>query len=261
MNNTVHITFDEGTMGSLKMYLGTDINVVCLDAYLGFGDISNVEDFNTRKSDYQLLFKHMFFEPLETPPNKEQILRFYKEINKFKNLSTCFKIYASKKYIHEYCGLLYVCSLLQNEKLYLFDFPEKYSRPDWYLNDLINRKVETDNLTYSLINHEEKDSYNGQWIQLKEINSELRVIENNKIINHKYSDYYDYIKSFYSNGKEQDYIKIIGNILDKQNNLDYSQLVMISNKMIDNGELKIIREEPDKYYHLAKKVFVLPNEN
>ncbi len=261
MNNTVHITFDEGTVGSLKMYLGTDINVVCLDTYLGFGNISDVEDFNTRKSDYQLLFKQMFFEPLETPPNKEQILRFYKEINKLKNTSTCFKIYASKKYIHEYCGLLYVCSLLQNEKLYLFDFPEKYSRPDYYLEDLINHKVKTDNLTYSLINQEEKDSNNSQWISLKENNSELRVIENNKIINHKYSDYYDYIKSFYSNDKEQNYIKIIGNILDEQKTLNYSQLLMISNKMIDDRELKIIREEPRKPDYYAKRVFVLPNEN
>ena len=138
MKDTVHITFDLGTVGSLKQYFGTNTDIICLDALLGFGDISNIENIKSRKDDYLMLYKQMFFKPLSTPPNNKALYKFKNRINKVKGSSKSFMIYASKTYIHEYCGLLYICDLLKNETLYLFDYPDKYTRPDWYLSDLIH---------------------------------------------------------------------------------------------------------------------------
>ncbi len=250
----IHIVFNDGDGGDLIRWLKKDAKIFNFPAYLQFGDISKVESYKTRKSDYLLLERQMFFKQESNPSNHGQFLKFYKMVDRNKWMQRTFLLYADKKCSEDYCDLLYVCELLKNERLCVIDFPED-KNPDIHIYDILCED-ESHELTYSLITSEDKERYINEWNSLKKTNAELRVIENGKIVSHKYSDYYDYIKSYYPKDKEIDFMKVIGEILGENGPLDYHQLIIVTNKMIDDGELEIVRVEPDKWYEFAKKVFV-----
>ena len=107
---------------------------------------------------------------------------------------TIIRIRSSKKNDDEYMLLLFLCNFLKDKinKINLV-FANDYNKFLCSINALDYRKI-NDVLKYEkTLSKDEIKAYAKEWNDLVEINSELRVLENEKVKNKKYSDYYDII--------------------------------------------------------------------
>ena len=248
----VHIVFSSTAVDELKSIYGVDAKILWFPENLEYGNISKVGDYKTRKDDNVYLNKYQYEgSPEEFDFFIKDTLRFYKKIEKY-DTSNEFYIYASNKNSHEYCGLLYMCYLLKNYNISVINLPFGYKRTEEYIAHLKKNK---NTLRFKRLNSHKKEQYIEEWKEIKSENANLRVLKIRKLKGFKYSDYYDLVKSYYTDDAE-DYMKVIGKILENDKTLTYYQLLIISNKMIDEGVLKIVEVKPKETCLFHNSVYV-----
>lgn len=169
--------------GCLKHYYKSnsinDYIIFPLGMSLSIGDIKNNRiDFLRRfYQDYNYNYTELLIEILNNITN-----------------DTIIRIWSSKKNDDEYMLLLFLCNFLKDKinKINVV-FANDYNKFLCSINALDYRKI-NDVLKYEkTLSKDEIKAYAKEWNDLVEINSELRVLENEKVKNKKYSDYYDII--------------------------------------------------------------------
>lgn len=154
------------------------------------------------------------------------------------------------------CGFLYVCDLLKDSEcpVTVVKLPVEVKRADkvtvryrgWgeVEPQLFGKFAEE----YSVsLNKETILKYAEEWRKLREENSLLRAVENGKVISAG-EDYYDgIIRGCFPKGSCS-IAEIIGNVLAKELAVSDFLIAQRIKAFIDSGELKIIKESPDRFY-------------
>lgn len=109
------------------------------------------------------------------------------------NSDTKIRIWSSKKDDDDYMLLLFLCNFLKDKTnkisvIFSSDYKSVSS-----INTLDYKEIESLLNYEKSLSEEEIQLFSNQWENLFEINSELRVLDEGKVKNKKYADYYDNI--------------------------------------------------------------------
>ena len=158
---------------------------------------------------------------------------------------TIIRIWSSKKNDDEYMLLLFLCNFLKDKinKINLV-FANDYNKFLCSINALDYRKI-NDVLKYEkTLSKDEIKAYAKEWNDLVEINSELRVLENKKVKNKKYSDYYDIILNILKEIAPCKTSILIAECMGKEVLNDAGDLVYLTliDQLIDLKKIKIVKK-------------------
>lgn len=231
MLETIEVCEGYSCAGVIKRYQAEeDINnrIIPFSLFLSIGDIKN----------NRIEFLKKFCSEVD----------FYKE-NSLKTLlrnineNTHIRIWSSKKDDDDYLLVLYLCYHLKDKctnisVIYTSDYAEHV----WSLNSIDYSEV------YKLLKYENKlskaeiNDLSNKWMDLVDTNSELRVIENGKVLNKKYSDYDDIILNNLTKLGKCKISNLIASLMVQFAINDAGDLVYmyLINRLIDNHKIKVI---------------------
>ena len=219
--------------GCLKRYYESinkkDYQVIPLGMFLSVGDI---------KGDRLSFLKELIDEEYDNS-------NFIEELISSVNENTIIRVFSSKKDNDSYLVLLYICNLLKGKvKGINVIFTNNYNEHSYSINVMDYKEID------SLLNYEkeltgdEMIKYSNQWEELVETNSELRLLENGKIINKKYSDYDSIILDKLSEIGQCKIADLVGklmseSLIDTTESVVYYYLV---DKLISNNKIKVVNK-------------------
>ncbi len=177
---TIDITSSVSGAYTLKEYYkrnnNNDYCIFCVPLLLSLGDIKN------HLFDREVVYND-FYE------NVEELKNTIDDLLNSINKDTTIRIYSSKIDIDDYLLMLYICNLLKDKDntikvVFVSDYKDAFSLgalDTTEVKEVLNNEI--------ILTKVEINNYSKDWEELININSELRVLENNKVINKNYSDY------------------------------------------------------------------------
>ncbi|MBS5112417.1 MAG: hypothetical protein KHZ15_07000 [Coprobacillus cateniformis] len=235
-DDIVDILFGGVCIGDLRMnriklnYLSFDFNLYLGDISLGLSSLQRrkVYDMDTKYCDED--YQDFAY---------EDIKKFEQSIQKFHKI----RIWASLRCPNDYMNLLYLVSRYSNKDIYVVSIPPCQNKD--YYNQTIYDKVEfcekLDNLydlEYHLLTELEKQELSEEWEKQVKINSDIRLLENEIIVNKSYSDYFQLVLSVI----DEEYLDA-WDICDRCHLSYITMLQVILNEMVDKQILDIELEE------------------
>lgn len=172
---------------------------------LDFGNISHADEYESRKEDYiQNLF--CFDHPEDFVYEKE----CFELLNSLKNEKRKIRIWANNRCCEELCFLYFLMSFLKEKDIYCVDIPIDQNKEDrrfdtyTYTSNLKN----LDCISYYRVDNKTKYESEQKWNELKNINSNLRILKDNKIYSINYDDAVDIELDVLN--KEENVMQLIG---------------------------------------------------
>ena len=209
-------------------------NIIKFDTVFSIADLSNIENYEI------YLPKKIYLEDV--------IYSFKPEMNKLDNSienNHKIRIWCSHKEINSYLLFLFICNYLKNKDceicvVYSEEYKEECYSPSCMTSEELEKLSE---LEHSLTN---KDIiiFSNEWLKVKEINSEMRIIENGKVKSVSY-DYYD--KVILEKLKNLGQVKesnLIGSLMADYN-IGETIFVYLVNRLIRINKIEIVEKDED----------------
>lgn len=198
-----------------------DYCIFCLPLVLSIGDIKNdLFDRDVLDNDF-----------------KEDIEKLLNSINQ----DSIIRIYSSKIDIDDYLLMLYICNLLKDKDntikvVFVSDYKDVFSLgalDTSEIKEVLNKEIE--------LTKEEANNYSKEWEELINVNSELRVFENNRVINKNYSDYDDIILNELDKLGQCKIPVLVGNLLANAITTSYEVQTYsyLVERLIKNNKIKL----------------------
>ena len=222
---TIDITSSVSGAYTLKEYYKrnniNDYCIFCLPLLLSIGDIKN----------------HLFDREMVYDNFKKSIDDLLNSINQ----DTIIRIYSSKIDIDDYLLMLYICNLLKDKDntikvVFVNDYKDVFSLgalDTTEVKEVLNKEIE--------LTEEQVNNYSKEWEELINVNSEIRVFENNKVINKSYSDYDDIILNELDKLGQCKIPVLVGNLLANAITTSYEVQTYsyLVERLIKNNKIKI----------------------
>ncbi|MBE6158448.1 MAG: DUF1835 domain-containing protein [Firmicutes bacterium] len=229
---TIDITSSvSGTYTLKEYYKRNDIKdycIFCLPLLLSIGDIKN------HLFDREVVYND-FYE------NVEELKNTIDDLLNSINKDTTIRIYSSKLNIDDYLLMLYICNLLKDKDntikvVFVSDYKDVFS-----LGALDTTEIKEIFNKENILTKEEVNNYSKEWEELINVNSELRVFENNKVINKNYSDYDDIILNELDKLGQCKIPVLVGNLLANAITTSYEVQTYsyLVERLIKNNKIKI----------------------
>ncbi|MBR0461918.1 MAG: DUF1835 domain-containing protein [Erysipelotrichaceae bacterium] len=207
----IDIFFDAVSAGTFDLLMPDNTDVMFFDLLLSFGNIADVNDFESRRKDY-LSIVPKFHDKAITDNIWWGSFARNNGIDRLRSSGSKIRIWASKRASDDLCGLYYLCSELTDNDLYLVDIPMNgdsrvnYNDVICYLSgnsdgtfnmiDPSEKEAEYYNdfhkgIIFNRINDDKKKEYADKWRKLVEENSDLRTYDRGVVTSYYYDDYYD----------------------------------------------------------------------
>lgn len=209
-------------------------NIIKFDTVFSIADLSNIENYEI------YLPKKIYLEDI--------IYSFKPEMDKLDNLienNHKIRIWCSHKEINSYLLFLFICNYLKDKDceicvVYSEEYKEECYSPSCMTSEELEKLSE---LEHSLTN---KDiiNFSNEWLKVKEINSEMRIIENGKVKSVSY-DYYD--KVILEKLKNLGQVKesnLIGSLMADYN-IRETIFVYLVNRLIRINKIEIVEKDKD----------------
>ena len=137
--------------------------------------------------------------------------------------------------------MLYICNVLKDKAntskvVFVSDYKDVFSLgalDTTEVKEVLNKEIE--------LTKEEANNYSKEWKELINVNSELRVFENNKVINKNYSDYDDIILNELDKLGQCKIPVLVGNLLANAITTSYEVQTYsyLVERLIKNNKIKI----------------------
>ena len=229
---TIDITSSVSGAYTLKEYYKrNDINdycIFCLPLLLSIGDIKN------HLFDREVVYNDFYENVVEFKNTIDDLLNSI-------NQDTIIRIYSSKINIDDYLLMLYICNLLKDKDntikvVFVSDYKDVFSLgalDTTEVKEVLNKEIE--------LTEEQVNNYSKEWEELINVNSELRVFENNKVINKNYSDYDDIILNELDKLGQCKIPVLVGNLLANAITTSYEVQTYsyLVERLIKNNKIKI----------------------
>lgn len=238
----IDICDDYGSKNCLKGYYDlknvTDYFIISTELSLGIGDIKNNHIDFLRKLYNDSLFENDSLKILDNV-----------------NTDTIFRIWSSKKDNDSYLLLLYVCYLLKDKNVNIHVvYSTDYNENALSISSIESKEIEEVLKYEKVLSFDEINNYAKKWCELVEVNSDLRIIENEEIINKNYSDYDDIILMYLSEENECSIAQliaklVIGHVINDVGDIVYLYLI---NRLIDMEKIKVVKKESNLYQSIIE---------
>ena len=217
--------------GCLKQYYEAnnidDYKIIFVWQILTIGDIKyNRMDF--LKNEFQFEPDHNWKEEL---------------FNNIDN-NTKIRIWSSKASSSDYLLLPYLCNLLKDKCNNIsVVYSTDYNKEAWSINFLSSREIKPILKYEKDLTKDEINNFSDEWEELVEANSELRILEDGKIVNKKYSDYDNLIINTLKGLGRCKYAVLLSNLLERNaiNEIDDSIYFYLVNRLINKNKIKIVK--------------------
>ena len=222
----IDICYDISGMSTLrKYYINNNIkeySIIYLPLALSIGDIKN-DLYNRTIFDVEL---------------KSKINELLNSIND----NTIIRVFSSRINVEEYLLLLFICNLFKNknnkvEVIFTSDYLNVHTLGALSYEEIVNVLKNKKELS-----KKEIKQYSKMWDNIVKINSEVRVLEKNKIINKKYSDFDEIIiNTLEKLGKCRE-TQLIGKLLANSitSSFDVNVYGYLVDRLINNNEINVI---------------------
>lgn len=235
-NETLEIIFSGSLFISLNE-LKNEENIVLIKAQFNLADLSSIQN-------------DMLVVPKKFPQNKESnnISKEKRLIKSAIDSGKKIRIWASSTDIYSYLGMLYVCSLVGNKQCGLYvTFSDELNSEFHSPGCLMTKELEQLEQYEHRLTEEEIKNYSLLWENIVKNNSQMRIIEDDKILNVNY-DYYDskIIKTLQFIGKCRKIDLIIE--LEKSIYVNDSLLIVLIDELINTRKINIIEKVSNHLY-------------
>ncbi len=236
---TVEVCSDYGACGVLKKAQNDNDNIrIAFPLCLSIGNLSDIEKFD-RQFLNELGSRYFGIN------FKEDIELIYNEIKKGSKI----RIWTSHKSNDDYLLFLYLCDVLKDklDNIYVV-YSDEYNEYCWSLNCMDYLEVRQLFVKEYELSKTEINEYAKKWQQIRQVNSELRIIENRQIKNLSFNYYDEEILLRLKQKGECTIASLIGElmgdlVINDMNDLEYLYLInhLIKKNMIE------ITEKGDKH--------------
>lgn len=233
------------SVGVIKKYQdkhNIDNLIIPLALFLSIGDIKNNREEFLRKICPEIDFKSS---------NEEFLNELFKNIDKDTNV----RIWSSKKNDDDYLLVLYLCNILKDKcdnisVIYTSDYNE-YAIS---LNAVDYKEIKNLLDYEKILTKEEIEQFSKEWINLENINSQMRILENGIVTNKNYSDYDNIILSKLENIGESTIANLIGNLMVDFTINDAGDLVylFLIDRLIENKKIVISKKGERHFVDIIK---------
>ncbi len=231
----IDICEDYGGLGCLKKYyvdLGIkDYNIYAMGLNLAIGDLKHNRD---------AFLKELYEDP------EWQYHNYLEDVANGLNDDTILRVWSSKKNDNDYLLLLYVCNYFKGKinNLHIV-FCDDYNENICSIAATDAKEIKGMLEYEQELTKEEIQEYARLWNGLLEANSELRVLEEGKVKNKKYADYYTDILDILREEKEITIANLIAKcmvnkVINDAGSIIYSYLI---DKLISMGKIKVIEKK------------------
>ena len=231
---TIDICEGFAACGCLKHYYESnnikDYIIFPLGMSLSIGDIKN----------NRIDFLRRFYQD-----NNYDYTELLNEISNNITNDTIIRIWSSKKNDDEYMLLLFLCNFLK-DKINTINvvFSSDYNELQYSINFLDYKKVNNVLKYEKTLSKDKIKAYAKEWNNLVEINSEIRTLEDGKVKNKKYSNYYDIILNILKERTPCKIGNLVGECMGKEilnDARDFVYLTLID-QLIDLNKIKIVKQ-------------------
>jgi len=231
--------------GVIKRYQNeNNINnlIIPFALFLSIGDIKNNREEFLKKLYPEIDFKSS---------NEEFLNELLNNIDE----NTKIRIWSSKKNDDDYLLVLYICYLLKDKCTNIsVIYTSDYNEYTYTLGAMDYKEVE-DLLKYEKsLTQEEIACLSDEWNSLVDVNSELRVIENDKMENKKYSDYDEIILDTLKDLEECTIANLVGRLMINFtiNSTSDSVYLYLIDRLIENKKIKITKKGERHFVDIIK---------
>lgn len=220
--------------GCLKAYYQennkSDFQIIAMCLNLSIGDIKN---------DHLSFIKKLYG---DTRHNyNESINRLLNSIDK----NSIIRVWSSNRNADDYLLLLYICNLLKNkcDNIYVV-YSTDYNENAVSINGMDYREINKLLKNEKQLTTHEINTLSNEWNKLIGINSELRVLENGRIVNKQYSDYDDIILAKLKELKQCRISDLVSELIANFviNDSDSSVYLYLIDRLIYDNKIKIIEK-------------------
>lgn len=233
---------------------------VC-ESPLGVGVIKQYYE-NNNTSDYTIIGMWLNLSVGDIKNNHLSYIRELYQIDNYGNndainellnnidIDTNIRIWSSKGDDDDYLLLLFICNLLKGKCNNIsVIFSTDYNEYAWSINAIDYKEIEPMLKYEKKLTIEDIEKYSIEWNRQVEFNSELRVLENGKIINKKFSDYDDIILDRLNNMGKCKIANLIADmminrVINDSGDLLYLYLI---DRLIEQNKIRIV-ERKEKHF-------------
>lgn len=215
---------------------------IALPMFLSIGDIKNDRE--------------KFLEKL-CPKTNFYIEESLKNLLNNITIDTKIRIWSSKKNADDYLLLLFLCNYLKdNCNNISVIYTSDYSDFTWSLKSMNSNEISKLLKYEHELSESEIKKLSDQWLELIGQNSELRVMENGKILNKKYSDYDNIILSCLKKLGKCRICDLVVSLMSDYvlNDVDDLIYMYLIQRLIKNNKIKIIEKGEREFVNIIKAV-------
>jgi|GEM_PF-145476 len=221
-----------------------DSNIIDMGLFLSFGDISNLNS--------EIFRSALIYDDIPVKAKRDELLKL---INNYSKI----RIWNSTGDAEDYCNFLYTLEILNSAKvnveINVIDGYEQKVDKNGNLDEIQTISQRSEEEVKELINKEEKlepekiKEYLYLWNTLKSENKYMRIIKDKKLVSVE-QNYFDDIIIYYM---KKDYrpnytiVQLLGLLMLKFN-IGETFFVTRIDKLIENGEIKLIKKDDNRYY-------------
>ena len=253
MENTIEVVSNLSSNGLLLKSSIKNENIVLLDMHLDIGDLKELKNYkrsflksigyNVDVADYSNKIKFL----LDNARNNKKI-----------------RIWSSHKNSNEYLTVLYICNLLEkyDAELYVV-YSDEISSEAKSVGELDKEEIKNVDALERKLLKEEIIMYSKTWNSLLNDNSDIRYISFDNTIK---SCSYDYLEEKILNELKKYNEVRVGKFISNLKidciitEIDYSEYPYLVERLINKGEIKVIKKCDDLFDCLIKKEKFISNK-
>lgn len=209
-------------------------NIIKFDAMFSIADLSNIDNYEIHLS------KKIYLEDV--------IYSFKSEMNKVDNSIANhhkIRIWCSHKENNSYLLFLFICNYLKNKDCEIYVvYSEEYKEECYSPSCMTSEELEKLSKLEHLLTSKDIINFSNEWLKIKEINSEMRILENGKVKSVSY-DYFD--KTILEKLKKIEPTKeshLIGSLMADYNT-GVTIFIYLVNRLIEINKIEILETDED----------------
>lgn len=231
---TTEIIYSDSTVGSMSKSKLNKNEIIKFDTIFSIADLSNIENYEI------YLPKKIYL---------ENIIYNFKsridELNKSIKNKNKIRIWSSHKEINSYLLLLYLCNYLKNYKCDIFVvYSNEYDEECYSPSCMLYEELEKLSHLEHKLTKEEILSFSNEWVNIRNINSEMRILENNKVKSVSYDYFDDEILEKLKKLGAVKQIHLIGQLVADHHMID-TIFVYLINRLIRLNKIDIVEKDED----------------
>lgn len=231
---TTEIIYGDSTFGSMSKSKLNKNEIIKFDTIFSIADLSNIENYEI------YLPKKIYL---------ENIIYNFKsridELNKSIKNKNKIRIWSSHKEINSYLLLLYLCNYLKDYKCDIFVvYSNEYDEECYSPSCMLCEELEKLSHLEHKLTKEEILSFSNEWVNIRNINSEMRILENNKVKSVSYDYFYDEILEKLKKLGAVKQIHLIGQLVADNHMID-TIFVYLINRLIRLNKIDIVEKDED----------------